>query len=79
MSVYSRLDYFVRRSPRPSHLRTDTGERIAVATSGAWVRDTRRAVEAVGWSRLEALDSSGAVLRVIENDDEEEQEEAPEK
>ena len=64
------LRSWLRRSPKPAQLRCD-GQLVPVPSAGNVWAQLEETVTALGASRIEALDASGAILRAtqLESDD----------
>lgn len=70
----AQISKWLRKTPQPATIVVDEGKRIDVGTRGGRWTEVARSIEALGATKLQALDGQGNVLRAITLDDDEREE-----
>ena len=71
----SQISKWLRKTPQPAIVVVDDGKRIDVGSKGGKWTEVARTIEAMGATKLTALDSKGDVIRALIMDDDSEPEE----
>ena len=66
MGAYDAVSHFLRKKPKPATIVIDGADRVACASGGRWIAAVRDVLDSRDWTRIEALDADGAVLRGID-------------